>query len=176
MAKRRRRRRKFRRYLRGAVEENTPFGSLGAGSLVKVNMDSVVNERTFVSSVVAQWGLSNHTPTANAGPYTVGIAHSDYSATEILEYLNQSASWNETDQIGQEIAKRKIKRVGTFPTPLALADSVVLNDGKAIRTKLGWILTQGQTLAVWVQNVGSASVTTTTPQIETNGYANLWPQ
>ncbi len=168
--------RKFQKYLRGAIEENTAFGALGGESVNKTDMDSVVNERTYVSSMKAVWGLSNFTPVASCGPIVVGIAHSDYTATEITEWINQSGSWNETNLVGQEIGRRKIRIVGTFDTPDAATDSVVLNDGKPISTKLGWILNQGQTLAVFVFNTGTASVATTTPTVHTDGHANLWPK
>ena len=167
---------RFRRYLRGNVDERISFGGLGALGLNKQNFDSVVNERTYVSSIRATWTLDGYTPTQNAGPIVCGVCHSDYSAAEVLAWFTATGSWNETDLIAKEVANRKIRIVGTFPTPDAATDAVVLNDGKAILTKLGWILSQGQTLAQWVYNSGSQSVAITTPDVRATGHANLWPK
>jgi len=168
--------RRFQKYLRGAIEENLSIGALNTRVAVKLNFGSVVNERTYVSSVKGTWTMSEFTKGAGRGPIEVGLAHSDYTATEILEYLTQSGSWNETDLVSQEIAKRKIRRVGVFEAPDAANEDAVLNDGKAIHTKCGWIMNQGQTLALWGFNSGSVALATTTPRIRILGHANLWPK
>jgi len=175
----RRGKKRYQRYLRGAVEENLSLGTLNTRTAIKLNFASVVNERTFVSSIKATWSLSEFTNAVGRGPIEVGYAHSDYSATEILEYLTQTGSWNETDQVSQEISKRKIRRVGVFQMPeagVAVTTDVVLNDGKPITTKLGWILTQSQTVALWGFNSGSVAVAVTTPRVRVLGHANLWPK
>ncbi len=163
------------KYLRGGIDENIGFGSLGAKTLVAVNLDETVNERTLVSSVVASYSLAELTAGANIGPIMVGIAHSDYSDAEIQAVIDQTASWNEGDKVGQEVAKRLVRRIGQFEDLGSLAP-VVLNDGKPIKTKLNWILLQGQTLKLWVYNLGSGAVATTTPIVTMQGHANLWPR
>lgn len=168
--------RRFQRYIRGSLEEIQTFGSLGSRAVQSTNMDSTVNERTFVSSIVATWSVSSLTPGVNMGPIICGVAHGDYSDAEILEFMTQTGSWNETDLIAQEISRRKIRRVGAFEQPEDAEDAQVLNDGKAIKTKLGWILSQGQTLKTFVFNSGTANVATTTPSLVVNGHANLWPK
>jgi len=67
----------------------------------------VVVESTWISSIKATWALSNFTSVTNVGPIMVGIAHSDYSATEIEEFIENANSWNEGDQVAQEVAKRR---------------------------------------------------------------------
>ncbi len=176
MAKKGRRGRKFRRYIRGQVDDLTLGGTLAANTVVGTNMDETVNERTYVSSIVATWFLDQFTPLANAGPVMVGVAHSDYSDAEIEAFIETTGSWNETDQIAQEVGKRKIRIIGVFDTPIDALTTVVLNDGKPITTKLGWILTQTQTLKLWVYNVGVIAFATTNPNIRAEGHVNLWPQ
>jgi len=178
MAKRHgKRRRRFGRYIRGSIDETTSFLNLNTRVLTTAIFDSVVNERTFVSSVVSTYALSEFTLVQGSGPIVVGIAHSDYSITELTEWLTQTGGWNETDLVAQEIGKRKIKLVGTFESPALVTEVVRLNDGKQIRTKCGWILNQGQSLQLWVFNSGDTSVGSgSTPVVRMQGHANLWPR
>ncbi len=168
-------RRKFRRYLRGAIDVALDIGTLAANTLVSVISGAVVNERTFISSIVATHSLSNVTPAGDRGPLSVGVAHSDYTDAQIEEWIENTGSWNEGAKVSQEIARRKIKRIGTFTQPDDPAAQVVLNDGKPIKTKLNWILLQGQTVRYWAFNEGSSAYATTAPDYDISGHANLWP-
>jgi len=167
---------RFRKYLRGSVDEGLLLTTIGANSLLSSDFDETVNERAFVSSIVASWSLANWTDIANAGPILVGIAHSDYTSSEIEAVIENTGSWNEGSLVEQEIAKRKIRIVGQFSGAASAADAQVLNDGKPIRTKCGWILNQGQTLKVWAYNTGTVAVATTVPFLHVQGHANLWPR
>ncbi len=138
--------------------------------------DESVEEKTFLSSVRAAWTLSKFSPAVGIGPIQVGLAHSDYSASEIEAWIENTGSWKQGDLINQEVAQRRIRSVGIFETPADAGDSVTLNDGKPIRTKLGWILTTGQTVDVWAYNLGTAAVATTDPAVHLQGKANLWPR
>ncbi len=176
MAKKGRRNRKFRRYIRGQVDESSLGGTLAALTVVSTVFDETVNERTFVSSLKAAWSLDNWTPTSGAGPVLVGVAHSDYTDAEIEAFIETTGSWNETDQIAQEVGKRKIRVVGIFKGPADALTFEHLNDGNQFTTKLGWILTQGQTLRLWQYNMGASAYATTNPNVRIEGHANLWPQ
>ncbi len=169
-------RRRMGKYLRGSIDEDLDLGTLGTKDVVLAAFDETVNERTLVSSIVLTWTLSNFTPIASAGPILVGVAHGDYTAAQIEEYIENTGSWNEGSMIGQEQANRKIRRVGIFDTPDAATDSSVLNDGKSIKTKLNWILNQGETLNQWAYNLGTAALATTDPRVHMAGHANLWPR
>ncbi len=138
--------------------------------------DETVNERTLVSSVVATYSMNNFTPVASAGPVLVLLAHSDYSSAEIEEFIENTGSWDEGDLVNQEIASRKIRKIGVFETIGDVTDEVVLNDGKPVKTKLNWILNQGQTLQMMGYNLGTAAFTTTAPVVRADGHANLWPR
>ncbi len=169
------RRRRYRRYIRGVVDESLILTTLGGTTVTSVIFDETVSDRCFISSIDATYSLSNWTAIADVGPIVVGVAHSDYTPAEIESWIESTGLWKEADQIGQEIGKRKIRLVGTFETPQGPEDSVVLNDGKKIHTKLKWILNVGQTLQVWAYNRGSAAVATTTPDLHVEGVAHLWP-
>ncbi len=164
------------KYLRGAVDEQLTLTTLASKTVVGVIFDSVVNERTLVSSVVAQYSLTNFTKSTGDGPILIGLAHSDYSDSEIEEYLENTGTWNEGNLVSKEISARKIRRVGVFDNPLDEASAIVLNDGKAIKTKMNWILLQGQSLKVWAYNLGSSPLATTAPVVDVTGHANLWPR
>ncbi len=167
---------RFRKYLRGNVDETITLATLASKVVAGLNFDETVNERTWASSIRGTWSLDQLTPATDVGPIMVGVAHSDYSAAEIEAFIENAGSWNEGDQVAQEVGKRKIRIVGIHQIADSASDADVLNDGKAITTKLGWILLQGQTLKQWAYNLGDAPVATTVPNSRVNGYVNLWPQ
>ncbi len=168
------RKRKRGRYLRGRIDEGLSLGTLAAKTLVSDTWDGTVTERTLVSSIVATWMLNNLT--GSQGPLLVGVAHSDYSDAQIEAVIENAGSWDEGDKIDQEIAKRLVRTIGAFigkPGPSGVGDDV-LNDGKPIKTKLNWILTEGDTLKMWVYNMDTAALVTTVPIVSAEGHANLW--
>lgn len=164
------------RYIRGNVDERLDIGTLAGATLVAGLFDDAVAERTLISSLKATWSLKDVTPIENAGPLLVGIAHSDYSAAEIEEVIEAVGSWDEGDKIVRERMKRQVRIVGQFRDRGVPLETVVLNDGRPITTKLNWILTTGDTLDLWAYNLGTAAFATTDPQIHVEGHANLWPR
>ncbi len=167
---------KFRKYLRGNADEFLALTTLAPTTVVSAIFDDVVFDRTYASSIRAAYSLSNFTPIADVGPIVIGVAHSDYSSAEIEEWIENTGAWNEGNMVSQEIAKRKIRLIGMFSEFGGATDIQILNDGKTIHTKLGWILLEGQSLQLWCYNRGSAAVATTVPDAHCQGYVNLWPQ
>ncbi len=164
------------RYIRGNVNEDITFATLAGVTLNAAAFDETVQERTLASSIVARYTLSNWTDIANVGPILIGVAHSDYTAAEIEEYLEATGSWDEGNLQQQEVGQRKVRRIGVFKSPQSAADNAVLNEGNPIKTKLNWILNQGTTLDLWVYNMGTGTVATTTPVCHVEGHINLWPR
>ncbi len=166
------------RYIRGQVDEELQLGTLAARTLVAQVFDEVVEERTLISSVVATYTLDQFTSGAGSGPIMVGLAHSDYSAAEIEEVIENTGSWTEGDKVSQEVAKRLVRIVGVFGSEGGAGATLkhTLRDGEKIKTKLNWILTTGQTLDLWAYNLGNAPLATTDPQVHVEGHANLWPR
>ncbi len=162
--------------MKGTVDEQVNAGTLASKDVTATAFDETVNERTLVSSIVARYSLLNVTKASGVGPLMVGVAHGDYSAPEIEEWIENTGSWNEGDLVNQEIAGRKIRKIGIFDQPATISESSVLNDGKAIKTKLNWILLQGQGLQYFLYNLGSSAFSTTDPAMNAQGHANLWPK
>ncbi len=174
MAKHPRKRRPKGRYLKGQVDEGKSLSTLAAVTLLSDTFDESVEERTRISSLVATWSLTDFTSSAASGPVVVGVAHSDYSDAEIEAYIEVTTSWKEGDLVAQEIGQRKIRKIGVFADDGSSAlDTVVLNDGKPIHTKLNWILTTGKTLKMWAYNQGSQPLVTGSI-LQCQGHANLW--
>lgn len=168
-------RRRMGTYIRGNVDVRMALGTLAGDAAVVQGFNDSVEERSLVSSLVATYSLEAMTPGEGIGPIMVCVAHSDYSAAEIEQWIENSASWKEGDLVQQEIANRKIRRIGQFDD--VSADSIsVLNDGKMIKTKLNWILTTGQTLDLVAYNLGDAALATTDPSLNVQGHINLWPR
>ncbi len=177
-AKTRSRRRRYRKYLKGMIDHQLSLGTLTNKVLIGSNIDDDVDEKTFISSVDLSWSLKDLTIAQNDGPVIVGIAHSDYSDAEIEAVIENTGSWKEGDLVLQEIAKRKVRIVGTFENLGAAAEAAqtfVLNGGIRIKTKLGWILTTGQTLKVWAYNAGEGALSGTS-ELHAYGVAHLWPR
>ncbi len=164
------------RYIRGNVDEELQLATLATKDVVGAVFDETVNERTLVSSIIATYSLANWTAIANAGPVVFGVAHGDYTDAEIEEYLEITGQWNEGDMRAREISSRKIRRVGSLGGAATAAETDVLNDGKPVKTKLNWILNQGQTLRFWAYNSGLANIATTDPTLVANGHVNLFPK
>ncbi len=167
------------RYIRGNVDENLALGTLAAGTLISAVFDETVNERTLISSLVAAWNMSDFTPAADTGPIIVGVAHSDYTDAEVEAFIENTGSWNEGDMIqSREVGRRLVRIVGTFQTPQSgdAALNVSLNDMVPVKTKLNWILLQGQTIRYWAYNAGDVAIATTNPNVRLHGHANLFPK
>jgi len=164
------------RYIRGGVDETLTLTTLASRTVVSDIFDEVVNGRTLLSSMVGIWTMQNFTKSTGDGPILVGLAHPDYSAAEIEEWLETTDSWDEGNLIEKEISNRKIRKIGIFENPVDEAASVVLNHGAPIKTKLNWMLQQGTTLRWWAYNLGTSALATTAPTVHLEGHANLWPQ
>ncbi len=170
------RKRRMGRYIRGQVNETLALSTLAATTLISDIFDNTVSERTRISSIVAAYTMQEFTTGAGDGPIMVGVAHSDYTDAEIEAHLENVATWAEADKIGQEIADRLVRIVGVFGVPDSNSSNTRLNDGKLIKTKLNWILTQGQSLRLWAYNLGASALAGTSPLVTCVGHVNLFPQ
>lgn len=161
-------------YIHGNIDLNYALGTLAPADVLVQAVQDVVTERARVTSIVCSYSLSDFTPTANAGPLIQGVAHSDYSDAEIEEWIELNTGWDIGDRVSQEISKRLIRRIGTFPSPVTAGDDTVLQNGRQIKTKLNWMLETGQNLKFWTYNTGSAALATTDPNVSVAGHANLF--
>ena len=161
--------RRMGRYLKGRVDEEVPLGTLVTKTAVVASFDEVVDDATLVSSIVGKWAIEGLT--AGEGPIEVGVAHGDYTLAEIEEYLENTGSWNESDKVqSREVARRLVRSVGILSS-----DEDMINDGKPVKTKLNWLLNEGQTLDLWAYNISTGQLTTGAI-VHLTGHANLWPK
>ncbi len=166
---------KFRKYLRGNIDLDFLLGTLAAESLISAVVPDTVVEKAWCTSVKASYSLQALTKSPTVGPITIGVAHSDYTSAEIEQWVENLGAWKQASQLEQEIARRKIRLIGTFPNPDATGNTAVLNHGRQFTTKCGWQLVTGQTLRFWAYNEGSSALATTDPTVHVSGHANLWP-
>ncbi len=169
-----RRRGSRRKYIKGNVDEQFTLGTLAANGIVSNLWDDSVVQRSLISSVVVTWALSGIT--SPQGPILFGIAHGDYSDAEIEEVIENVGSWDEGNLKAQEVGRRKVRIIGKFVTDSSLAGTVDVqfNDGRPVKTKLNWVLTEGDGITMWCYNVSQAALSTTDPEVTASGHANLW--
>ncbi len=127
-----------------------------------------LTEDYFAFSQRAVWTLRNHT--AGEGPISVGIAHGDYTAAEIVAYLSLSLL-GPANKTQQEISRRLIRTVGVFD---GLNTEESLNDGKPIKTPMKWVEDDGHDFIAWAFNRSGASLTTGTVLDIQGKYFGKW--
>ncbi len=143
-AKRRRRKGKLI-YLQCNISNSV--ASLAAGDVVATLQANTVIDRVFAVWAKGVWSLQANT--AGDGPLMVGLAHGDYTAAEIEECLEAGGSWNQSDKIAMEQAKRFVRRTGVFD---GLLTSEKLMDGAPVYQKLGFMIEDGETIQSWARN------------------------
>ncbi len=169
-------RRKFRRYIRGNIDHKIDLGTLGAGSVGATNVADEVIDTTWCSSVDATWTIDNWTKTANVGPCLVGACHSDYTVTEIEQFLEELGNWDPGDLIVKERMTRKIRTAGVITPGDGIGDAGTFAHGARKRLKMNIMLHEGDTVKFWVYNMGGVAFGTTDPNFRIQGHANLWPK
>ncbi len=144
-------------------------GALATKDVISGNASASPTIGLRVMSVVATYTWSN-LGASDDDALEFGWAHSDYSAAEIEEALEASATMDAGDKIAQEQANRLVRLIGTISGALAGAQGggQGFNDGKPMKTRLNWLLTPGDTMDIWVRN-GSGTVYTTGSSLQVVG-------
>ncbi len=168
--------RNFSKFLSGTIDFDLALTTLGAKTLVGAVFSETVVDTTRISSIKATYTLSDKTAGANIGPIICGVAHSDYTDAEVEEWIEQAGSWDLGDKQTQEVRSRLVRQVGVFDDPSGPTVSARLNDGRPVKTKLNWLLAEGDGLRFWCYNTGNAAIATTVPNFHVFGKANLWSQ
>ena len=155
-------------YTKLPFQDRLAMGAIVDDAFAGQNLQDVVSEKTWISSVKSIYGLQDYT--VGEGPAAVYVAHSDYTDAEVAEYINSVDSWDTGNLIAREQAGRKIRLIGAFT--LKDQGEEVLNDGKPIHTKCGWMLESGDTLQYGLFASGGAI--TTGALLSVDGHANGW--
>ena len=149
-------RRRNGRFATGNISTSLNLGALGDNVAISANMGDTTNGRGMhVLSIDLGVAIRDLTP--GEGPIDIVVAHSDYSAAEIIEALSSNAGWVQDDLIEMERSRRMVRHVGTFS---GLAESETLFDGRKRRFKLNWKLTEGKTVLLTAINRSAAALTT----------------
>ncbi len=160
-------------YVRGNVLITFSLDTLAAATLVSATLTATMTESGRISSIIANWNLSDFVDAAGDGPILVGYAHSDYTDAEISAAVTNTGNWDRGDKIQEEIGRRLVRTIGQFGSNGVALSNETLNDGRPVKTKLNWGLTTGDTLKLWAFNQGSSALGTGS-SIEVQGHANLW--
>ncbi len=166
--------RKPRRFNLRKVRVNSTFvcGALAAKDVVAGAITAAVADKLRIISaeLTYQWV---ETQAVIDGGLEFGLSHSDYSAAEVEECLEAAGSIDLGDKIAQERANRLVRSLGTINQ---FTDSTVGADhgtfpNTPIKTRLNWLMSEGDTLNAWVRN-GSEVVWSTGSSFVTLG--KLW--
>ncbi len=152
------------------IKASHALTTLAANDLSSTAFGSLLDQEVWAISMDVQALL--HGNTAGEGPLIIGVAHSDYSAAEIEEWLEEASSWIKANKVGQERAKRKCRTIGTFDMSVV---NERMNQGKSMRVKLGFAIEDGSGLQLWGYNEGAAALTTG-GVVEITGKAFLAPR
>ncbi len=154
MADKHRGRRKRRFNLKGVRTRATlALGTLASFDLLVGSLLGSSDNEYRLVSLKATWALDDLT--ANEGPILVGVAHGDYTAGEIEEAIEASASINKADKIAEEQANRLVRIVGVLTSQVT-----ILNDGRPVKTKLNWAIPEGIAVDFWAYNESTGTLTT----------------
>ncbi len=71
--------------------------TLAAKTLVSQSSETVV-DTARIGTVKATYGMTGLTPADRVGPFLFGVAHSDYTNTDIEVFIEQAGSWDLGDK------------------------------------------------------------------------------
>ncbi len=167
VAKHRRRKRCTRGFQAIPLEDDLGLGALGAFGAIQadITLDQAANE-FFAFSIDLM--VTTRDATVNEGPVGVYIMHNGYSTTEFEQWKELAQGFQRGNLQAQEVAKRgrMIKRIGSFPLA-SVQES--LNDGRPFRTKLGFVIAEGNTLALVGYNTSGIAPLTTGCVVHVSG-------
>ncbi len=163
----------FSRFVSGNIEIDLAMTALAAKDLVS-QTTQVVADTARVSSIKATYGITGLTVADGVGPFLFGVAHSDYTDAEIEGFIEAGNSWDLGDMVNREIRSRRVRIIGSIGTQGVSLGAMTAAEGRRLKTKLNWVLTEGDSLDFWVYNMGDQPVSTTVPQFVAFGDASIW--
>ncbi len=142
------------------VASSLSVGALASLDLISADLTAAVSDPIRVVSVDCSYSIVDLAAFIDDGQ-EFGLAHSDYSDTEIEECIEAFASIDLGNKVAQEQANRLVRTVGFFQGGGASTDSSMsFNNGMPYKVKLNWRLSTGDSIRIWVRN-GSDTVYTT---------------
>ncbi len=147
------------------IDHAHSIASLAANDVSLTILGNVVIDKRFLLSVKASYALRGFT--AGEGPVVFGWAHGDYTAAEVEECLEAQGSWDLSNKVAQEQARRKVRTVGTFDGQNTTED---LNDGRPLKTAMWFVVEDGETISLWAYNQGGGTLTSGTIELLGNAF------
>lgn len=144
-------------WFRIPVKKTESLSTLADGTLVLEALTGVLEMNARITSADLSFALDGATP--GEGPLQIGVSHGDYSVAEVEENLEVAGLLGPAAKIEQEQSNRLVRTVATFGSVSA---SEVVNDGKSVKTRLNWLIEEGNFLAMWTYNNSGAPLTTGT--------------
>ncbi len=92
-------------------------------------------------------------------PLEYGVAHGDYSDTEVNENLDSNLTGPAFDLIRLEQSRRKVRRGGYLKQRGALTTQLEMSQDMK-RIPLRFQVSEGKTIQFWVKNKSGATLTT----------------
>ncbi len=129
------------------MEHSISLGALAAADVAKGDFTQTVDHKVYALWAKGSWRVDG--ATAAEGPINVGFAHNDYTAAEIEECIESTASWDAGDKVAQEQRRRKVRHVGALEWQANTA--AAMQDGKEQYTVLKFMVEEGQTIATWAR-------------------------
>ncbi len=137
------------------VNNSVALSTLADGAVLKLTLMQVTQE---FYAITGHLSYSIRDLAAGEGPLLIGLAHGDYTVTEIKEAIEADQTSQGT-KIEQEQTRRKVRDVG-FVGGAASAEDALFDHGRIQKTKMGFHLEDGQNAVAWVQNLTGATLTT----------------
>ena len=152
------------------VATTLAVGALAASSLTSGTMHTVVVDPLRVISTDLSFSIADLGATIDDGQ-EIGLAHSDYSSTEIEEALEAGGSIDRGNKLAAEKANRLVRSLGQLTETASAGAGLDWNGGQPKKIKLNWHLGTGDSIVMWIRN-GSGVVYTTGALLTVIG--NMW--
>ncbi len=146
----RRRRYSTQRFRQANFTDTTGLGTLASVTAAVAALTNGVSDSCRVTSVKAAFVWDDAAD--SDGPLIVGFAHSDYSVTQIKEYIESTDALDWGDKAAQEQSSRQVRIAGVLHAP----EFIKLATRKY---KLNWLLAEGDTINQFIFNSGAALTT-----------------
>ncbi len=148
------------------IEGTLALSTLGDGAVLTSNVHTGEFTEDFYC-ISADIQVSVRALTAGEGmPSSWGVAHGDYSTTEIQEHL-AVALLGPANKIEQERSRRLVRNVNSFESDPIDTTLIRSTDGEQ-RVKVRFMIQDGNHLSIWIKN-RSGSALTTGAQLEWSG-------
>ncbi len=157
----RKRSRNSKNFVAIPFDVNVALGALANTLIVKTGLTSGFTQNLYIMSVDLA-GIITGLTAGEGDPLELGLAHSDYSVTEILENTDVQFL-GPGNKIEQEQSRRLVRKVAEGYSDLA-SDTTIMFIGRfgsrIIRTKIKFVCQDTKKLDVWVKNRSGSTLTT----------------